>query len=176
MNLQALQHLAKAAQALADDCQIIVLGSASLLAWFPDLGLSDGLLASTYDADLCPQPFDEETGEILEEALGESRAFHRRHGYHVDILRGAIFETLPAGWQDRLMPVAGCAKVLAIDPHDLAAAKLMVARPKDIALLKQLHEQNIIQADTTRQRLDSIPKSEQSLLRSARALDEVFGG
>ena len=64
MNLQALQHLAKAAQALADDCQIIVLGSASLLACFPGLGLPEGPLASTYDADLCPQPFDEETGKM----------------------------------------------------------------------------------------------------------------
>jgi hypothetical protein len=158
MNLQALQHLAKAAQALADDCQIIVLGSASLLAWFPNLGFPDGPLASTYDADLCPQPFDEQTGRILEEALGESRAFHLRHGYHVDILRGAIVETLPAGWQERLAPVPGCANVL------------------DVALLKRLHQENIIHADTVRQRLDSIPKSEQWILQSARAFDEVFGG
>jgi hypothetical protein len=81
---------------------------------------------------------------------------------------------LPNGWPDRLVP--GCAKVFAIDPHDLAAVKLMVARPKDIALLKRLHQQRIIQADTTRQHLDAIPKSEKSIILSSRAFDAVFGG
>lgn len=176
MNLQALQHLVRAAQALADDCQIIVLGSAALLALFPELGLPDGPLASTYDADLCPQPFDEETGKILEEALGEAHAFHLRHGYHADILRGAIFETLPDGWRERLVPIPECVNVFAIDPHDLAAVKCMVGRPKDIALLKRLSQEQIIHADIARQRLDSIPKSEQWMIRSSRAFDEVFGG
>ena len=176
MNLQALQHLAKAAQALADDCQIIVLGSASLLALFPELGLPDGPLTNTYDADLCPQPFDEETGRILEQALGESGAFHLRHGYHADILRGAVVETLPVGWRDRLVPVPGCANVLALDPHDLSAVKLMVARPKDLALLKQLHQGHLIQAHITRQRLDSITKPAKWIILSSRAFDEVFGG
>jgi hypothetical protein len=176
MNLQALQHLTKAAQSLADDCQIIVLGSASLLASFPDLGRIDGPLASTFDADLCPRPFDETTGQMLEEALGESHAFHLRHGYHADILRDEIFATLPPAWMDRLVSVPGCTNVLAIDPHDLAAVKLMLARPKDLALLRLLYQKQLIHADLAGQRLDSIPKSEKSLLLAARAFEQVFGG
>ncbi|MCX6878607.1 MAG: hypothetical protein NTW21_33050 [Verrucomicrobia bacterium] len=174
MNLHALQHLAKAAQALADDCQIVVLGSASLLASFPDLGHSSGPLASTFDADLCPQPFDENTGKMLEEALGESRAFHSRHGYHADILRDSILETLPVGWRERLVPVPDCASVLALEPHDLAAVKLLVGRPKDLALVRILHEYRLIQADTVRERLHLLNLPVASQPRPLASFNAVF--
>jgi hypothetical protein len=70
MNLEALQHLLRSATALAEDCEILILGSASLLASFPELGHPDAPLASTYDADICPQPYDEITAVMLDEALG----------------------------------------------------------------------------------------------------------
>jgi hypothetical protein len=38
MNLSSLQHLVRSVRTLAEDCQVIVLGSASLLASFPELG------------------------------------------------------------------------------------------------------------------------------------------
>ena len=69
MNLLALQHVVRSAQALAEGKKIIVLGSASLLASFPELGAPDGPLASTYDADILTDPFDELTAVMLNEAL-----------------------------------------------------------------------------------------------------------
>ena len=157
MTLDALQHLLRAASALAEDRQFLVCGSASLLASFPDLGLPDAALASTYDADLCPQPFDELTGTMLQEALGEDRAYYRRHGYHADILRGSITETFPRGWEDRLIPVPDSPGAKALDPHDLAAVKLLVARPKDLALVQTLVSQSLLNLDVIRQRLDLLP-------------------
>ena len=90
MNLAALQHLIRSASALAGDRQFLVLDSASLLASFPELGDATSALAATYDADLCPEPFDELAGLMLEEALGENRSYFRRHGYHIDVLRDSI--------------------------------------------------------------------------------------
>jgi len=156
MTLAALQHLIHAAHAMADDREFIVLGSASLLASHPELGLQNAPLASTYDADLCPIPFDELTGTMLEEALGGDRAYFRRHGYHADILRDCILQTLPHGWQTRLVPIPNCPAAKAIDPHDLAAIKLLVGRPKDLALVKKLVQQNLIQPDILRPRLDHL--------------------
>lgn len=156
MNLSALQHLARAAQSLADDCEIIVLGSASLLASFPELGDPDGPLTSTYDADICPQPFDETTGKMLEEALGESRSFHLRHGYHADVLRESIFETLPLHWQKRLVAVPGCPRVLALDPNDLATVKILVGRPKDLTLAHKLLVNNLVDPLIIRSRIDEL--------------------
>ncbi len=145
MNLAALQHLVESAQALADDCEIIVLGSASLLVSFPSLGNDTGPLASTYDADLCPSPFDETTAMMLNQALGESQAFHLRHGYHADILRPAIFETLPPGWRERV-----------------------------IALVRTLHGAGLLNGALVGERLNRMDLDERLLRKSSAAWQQAF--
>lgn len=90
MNREALLHLMHAAEALTPNQKILILGSASLLATHPELGDPSAPLAATYDADVLPDPFDELTATMLDEALGEDRAYFRRHGYHVDVLRASI--------------------------------------------------------------------------------------
>lgn len=153
MTLAALQHLLRSASALAGDRRFLVLGSASLLASFHELGEESSPLAATYDADLCPEPFDELTGLMLEEALGENRAYFRRHGYHADVLRDSILETLPQGWRGRLVPVPECPTALALEPNDLAAVKLLVGRPKDLDLVRLLHSTGRIDAAIVRSRI-----------------------
>lgn len=54
MNLSSLQHLVRSVGSLVDAREVIVLGSASLLAFFPELGDEKEPLAATYDADICP--------------------------------------------------------------------------------------------------------------------------
>jgi hypothetical protein len=147
MTLEALQHLLRTASAMAEDCRFLVLGSASLLASFPQLSETSSPLASTYDADLCPQPFDELTGTMLEEAMGDQRAYYRRHGYHADILKDSVLDTLPKGWEERLVEVPGCPAAKALGPNDLAAVKLLVGRPKDLALLAELRKMGLLEAD-----------------------------
>ena len=153
MNLAALQHLARAAQVLADDRQIVVIGSASLLASFPELGADGGLLATTFDGDLCFRPFDEATGNILNEALCEAGAFHLRYGYYADIVRPEILDILPAGWDVRLRPVPGLENAVALDPHDLAIAKLFAGRPKDLNLIRALLATGRLEAQRVTERL-----------------------
>ena len=176
MTLAALQHIIRAAQALAEDRDILVLGSASLLASFPQLGNADSPLAATYDADLCPDPFDELTGTMLDEALGENRAYYLRHGYHADILRDTILETLPAGWRERLVSVPGCTAAHALEPHDLAAVKLLVGRPKDISLLAYLHSTDLLSAEVVRSRLDFLDIPVERVPRLHSNFRNVFGG
>ncbi len=175
MTLSALQHIIRAAQALAEDRDILVLGSASLLASFPELGNPDAPLAATYDADLCPDPFDELTGTMLDEALGENRAYYLRHGYHADILRDTILETLPAGWRERLVPVPACAAAHALEPHDLAAVKLLVGPPKDTSLLAQLHAAGLLDAKVVRERLDFLDIPVELVPRLHSNFRDVFG-
>jgi hypothetical protein len=175
MTLSALQHIIRAAQALAEDRDILVLGSASLLASFPELGNAESPLAATYDADLCPDPFDELTGTMLNEALGENRAYYLRHGYHADILRDTIQKTLPAGWRERLVSVPGCAAAHALEPHDLAAVKLLVGRPKDISLLVYLHAVSLIDTEVVRTRLDLLDIPVERVPRLHSNFRDVFG-
>jgi hypothetical protein len=157
MTLKALKHLLHAASSLADDRHFLVLGSASLLVSFPELGDEGSALATTFDADLCPEPFDELTGVMLDEALGENRAYFRRHGYHADILRDSILNTLPSGWRERLVIIPDCPFAFALESNDLAAVKLLVGRPKDLSLVRLLHETGRIPAATVRERIDALP-------------------
>ena len=175
MTLSALQHIIRAAQALAEDRDILVLGSASLLASFPELGNPDSPLAATYDADLCPDPFDELTGTMLDEALGENRAYYLRHGYHADILRDTILETLPAGWRERLVSVPSCTAAHALEPHDLAAVKLLVGRPKDISLLAHLYTAGLVDAEVVRHRMDLLDVPVESIPRLHSSFRGIFG-
>lgn len=157
MTLAALQHLIRSAHALAEQVPLLVLGSASLLASYPELGNPQGPLASTFDADLCPDPFDELTATMLDEALGENRTYFRIHGYHADILRDSILETLPTGWRDRLIPVPETESAHALDPHDLAAVKLLVGRPKDLALIQELYLAGQLKQEIVRERIGLLP-------------------
>ncbi len=157
MTLGSLQHLLRAASALAEDCSFLICGSASLLASFPELGEPQAPLASTFDADIFPQPFDEITGRMLEEALGETQSYHLRHGYHADILRTSITQTLPKGWEQRLIPVPKCNFAHALDPYDLAAIKVAIGRPKDMTLVKQLLELKLLDVSLIRDRVEQLP-------------------
>lgn len=175
MNLEALQHVIRAAQALAEDKVIIVLGSASLLAHFPELGNPGEPLATTYDADILVDPFDELTSVMLHEALGEDRAYYRIHGYHADVLRESILDTLPVGWRDRLSIVPGTDFAFALDPHDLAAVKLLVGRPKDIELIGALRDASHLLRETVLVRIEALPLPVQSMPRVLANFRSVFG-
>jgi hypothetical protein len=164
MTLASLQHLVRAAQALAEDRTILVLGSASLLATQPGLGAPEAPLSSTFDADLLPEPYEELTATMLDEALGENRAYYRRHGYHADILRDSVVSTLPTGWRERLVSVPETS-ALALDPHDLAAVKLLVARPKDLTLVRRLLADGLLKPEVVRARIEALPFPVEALPR-----------
>jgi hypothetical protein len=174
MNLAALQHLIRAAQALAEDVPLLVLGSSSLLASFPEFGDPQGPLASTFDADLCLDPFNELTATMLDEALGEDRAYFRIHGYHADILRDSILDTLPLGWRERLVPVPATHAANALDPHDLAAVKLLVGRAKDLALVRELHAAAKLKPEIVRLRIDLLPVPVELMPRVLNSYRSIF--
>lgn len=175
MTIDALQHVIRAAHALAEGKVIIVLGSASLLAHFPELGNPGEPLAATYDADILADPFDELTSLMLHEALGEDRAYYRIHGYHADVMRESILDTMPSGWRDRLSAVPGTDSAFALDPHDLAAMKLLAARPKNIGLVEALLDASHIQRKTVLERIEMLPIPVESMPRILANFRLVFG-
>ncbi len=174
MNLEALQHIIRSAQTLAEKKTIIVLGSSSLLAHFPQLGNPGQALSTTFDADILADPFDELTSIMLHEALGEDRAYYRIHGYHADILRDSIINTLPNGWRERLSNIPGLESAFALDPHDLAAVKILVGRPKDLGLVEVLKNSSLIQQDTVLERIGLLPIPVEGLPRVLSTFRTIF--
>lgn len=173
MRLDALIHLSRAVLAMAEVDQLVIFGSASLLVSFPELGeREDSPLQLTYDADLIPMPFEEEIGLMLDEAFGEDRAFHKRFGYHADIVRSKITETFPRGWEERLLPLAEVPGARCLEPHDMAAAKCLVGREKDRKHLRYLIG-GFLQEELIRQRVRTIPMPENILTKGLDFLQSV---
>ena len=122
------------------------------------------------DADLLLYPIDESLAGWLKEALGQESVFEQRHGYYADILRPLIAETLPAGWEERLKPVAGYDNVFALDVYDLALVKLMVGRPKDLELVRALLKLGVLDPEPLRAHYQRTPLEERDAFIAGRHL------
>jgi len=174
MRLGALKHMAEVVRAMSRPQRIVVIGSSSLFASFPELDIDGGLLATTNDADFIVLPFDEMTGQMIHDALSEGRNFHQRHGYYADILRPIGLEEMTPGWEERLVPLPGMEDlVFCLHPKDMAVCKLRAGRPKDIALLAGLIRNGMLDAVELRAHLRLTPMREVMILRSHQCLDQV---
>jgi len=169
MRLSALTHLVAAVRALAQCESVIVLGSAALLGTSAALGEPGGPLETTRDADLLLTPVDAEMAAVLHEALGEGSLFDARYGYHVDLLRPEIVATLPAGWQSRLVPVAGAS---AVSAFDVAFAKLFVGRDKDLAVVTALLAQGLVRSAALAEAIMAAPAAERDRHAAMRRLQQ----
>lgn len=173
MRLCSLKDLVAASGRLSGCEKIIVLGSASLLGQFPELGETSGPLVTTFDADLLLSPIDETVARSLGKQIGENTDFHRRHGYHADIVHPDITKTLPPGWEGRLVVLEGFPNVFCLDPYDLAAVKITVGREKDLTLVRALLRLGKIEAPRLRERFQTMPLGERELFQAGRNLTVV---
>jgi len=173
MRLPSLIHLLTAASSISQCDRIRVLGSSALLVSFPELGDSGQPLEVSYDADLLIEPSDESLASMLHEALGEGSLFSGRTGYHADILRPSIVETLPPAWESRLIKLDLPGDIAALSPEDVAAVKLQVGRPKDLALCRHLIHKKLLAPQQIRTRLDATPMPESEVILAYRRLEEI---
>lgn len=173
MRLPALIHLLAAARSISQCDRIRVLGSSALLVSFPQLGEPGQPLEVSYDADLLIEPSDEQLAAMLHEALGEGSLFSGRTGYHADILRPAIIETLSPGWEERLIKLELPGDNAALSPEDVAVVKLQVGRDKDLALCRHLLAQDMLTENQIRKRLDATPMNERAVIQAYRRLSEI---
>jgi len=173
MRLSALKHLVEAVHALARSQRICVLGSSALLGRFPELGEAGGPLEMSFDGDLLVEPCDEQLAALLHEAVGEGSLFAQRAGYHADILRAEIVETLPPGWESRLIPLDQVVNALALAPEDLLVVKLRAGRPKDLELCRAVIRRGLLAPTAVRARLDATPLAENEIVAVYQRLCEV---
>ena len=174
MRLPFLKHLLDSIRALARPTRIVILGSSSLLPKHPGLGEAGQPLEITLDADLLLDPVDQRIADMLKEAVGRDSAFEQGHGYYADILRPAIVETLPEGWESRLHAVGGYDNVFALDPYDLALVKLVVGREKDLELLRGLLRLGILHEERLREHYQQAPMQEREAFAASRNLHKLF--
>jgi hypothetical protein len=174
MRFCSLTHLLEQLRLREGSRRIVVLGSSSLLVFHPELGECGGALDLTYDADFLLEAVDRDLALSLGAELGENKKFHIKFGYHADILHPSIVETLPPGWEERLVAMEGFENVFALEPLDLATVKVVVGREKDLELVGKLLELGIITPDGLSARWISMGLGERELIRSGRNLHSVL--
>jgi hypothetical protein len=80
--------------------------------------------------------------------IGVYSRFHKTHGYYADPVDEAT-ATLPKGWKARLvnLPPGDTEGVsgLCLDPHDLAIAKYVARREKDIVFNRAMAAKGIVE-------------------------------
>lgn len=175
MKRSELEHLIRAASDAADETEIVVIGSQSVLGQFPD---APAVLLRSMEADVFPLRHPERSDRI-DGAIGEGSQFHASFGYYAQGVDETT-ATLPAGWPDRLIrihnPNTSGITGLCLEVHDLAISKYVAGRTKDREFTRALAQNGMTQQQTLLARLrhTRIPPSQRHTLAAMIAADFGF--
>lgn len=95
MNRSQLEHLIRAAASIADDSDIVVVGSQAILGQHPNAPAS---LLRSMEADVYPLNAPERA-DLIDGSIGEGSPFHETFGYYARGVgpRSAVLAKLVAG-------------------------------------------------------------------------------
>ncbi|MEW6690857.1 MAG: DUF6036 family nucleotidyltransferase, partial [Pseudomonadota bacterium] len=147
MKKQQVDHVLRAAGRITGEKRFVIIGSQALHGKYPDL--ADEIVRSA-EVDLIASKRPDRTEWL--NAIGVHSPFHETFGYYADPVDESA-ATLPRGWKGRLvnLPAGDTEGVrgLCLDPHDLAIAKYVARREKDLTFNRELARRGLI----SRQRL-----------------------
>jgi hypothetical protein len=175
MNRAQLEHVIRAAAMIADDDELIVIGSQSILGQYPaappDLCVSN-------EVDLYPKNHPERWNAI-DGAIGELSPFHETFGYYAQGVEDGT-ATLPDGWAGRLVAVKNAATRGAtgfcLEPHDLVISKYVAGREKDRRFIRAAIAHGMLDEARLRERLALTPLDASSVRRIGAAIAGHFSG
>jgi hypothetical protein len=152
MRRSELEHLIRASGDIADDDEIIIIGSQAILGQFPD---APARLLSSMEADVYPRNYPEQADKV-DGAIGEGSSFHELHGYYAQGV-GKRTAVLPEDWESRLVAVnnenTNGVTGYCLEVHDLAVSKLIAMRPKDLEFVQELVRHDMLDKQTMLRRL-----------------------
>ena len=145
----------RAASAISNEREFVVIGSQAVLGQFPNA--PDALLVSI-EVDVYPRHAPEKS-DLIDGAIGELSAFHQTFGYYAHGVDETT-ATLPPDWAERLVPVhnenTGGATGWCLEIHDLAISKLAAGRERDRDFLQVLVREGMVDLNVLRDRLGTL--------------------
>jgi hypothetical protein len=173
MTREQLEHIVRASATIADDDEIVVIGSQAILGQFPD---APEELRRSMEADVWPRNHPERW-ELVDGSIGELSPFHETFGYYAQGV-GPETAVLPDGWQDRLVRVETSrehgAVGLCLEIHDLVISKYVAEREKDLDFARNAIAHGLVEEETLRHRLESTPIDESRRRRIADFVSRDF--
>ena len=155
MNRESLEHILRAASAITKQDRFLVIGSQSIIGVVSE---PPGVLGASMEADIVALDAPDLT-DLVEGAIGELSMFHETFGYYAQAV-GLDTAILPDGWDKRLKSIqspASSAVGLALDPADLAVAKLAAGREKDRPFVAALFAYRFADPAVVRARIQEVP-------------------
>jgi hypothetical protein len=150
-----LEHVIRAAATIAEDDEIIVIGSQAILGQFPE---ASGALTVSDEADVYPKNLPERA-DLIDGSIGEGSPFHETFGYYAQGV-GPTTATLPDGWQSRLVRVHNAntrgSTGLCLEVHDLLLSKYVAGREKDLRFSRSAVAGGLVAKDTLLERLGTM--------------------
>ena len=156
MNRLQLEHIIRAAGSIADDNEVIILGSASVFAQFPDL---PGHFLLSIEADVFPKN-KPHMSDTIDGSIGELSPFHDAFGYYAHGVSKETASNLPVGWDKRLIPIrsdhTGGVTGWCLDIHDLIAGKYVSARDKDLEFVRTAIKHGLVKEHILHERIEML--------------------
>lgn len=152
MKRSELEHVLRAAAAIAQEQSFVVVGSQAVLLPYPFA--PDELLVSR-EIDLYPALHPEKS-DLIDGAIGALSSFHETFGYHADGV-GPETAVMPSDWESRhQLYYIGDVTVICPEIHDLAVSKCVARREKDAAFIRALLRHAMIDIETLLARISQL--------------------
>jgi hypothetical protein len=151
-----LEHVLRAASAITNERDFIVVGSQAILGQFPNAPAE--LLVSA-EVDIYPRD-RHDLADLIDGAIGELSFFHDEFGYYAQGV-GPTTATLPSGWEARLVVVSNDntrgAVGHCLEIHDLLAAKYVASRDKDKRFCRDAIARGMVDPTVMFERINGLP-------------------
>jgi hypothetical protein len=159
MKREQLEHLIRAAAALTNEYEIMIIGSQSILGSHPN---APDCLLQSMEADFYIKS-KPDLSDLIDGSIGEMSIFDDKFGYYA---QGVDDNTakLPDGWQNRLVKIQNkntnmmCG--FCLEENDLAISKLMAGREKDWEFVSALIKYHLADAAIIASRLTDMVMNE----------------
>lgn len=173
MRKSELEHIIRAASAVTNQYEIVVVGSQSILG------------AVDYPPQECLRSMEadifvlghERLSDLIDGVLGEGSAFHDNFGYYAQGVDSTTSK-LPGGWEDRLVrlqsPNTDGKVGYCLEVTDLFLAKCAANREKDRDFNLALLVNGLVDSDEAFSRVDSMPLEDEEKVRVVQLIGRLY--
>lgn len=158
MKRHELEHVIRAAGAIAGIKELVVVGSQAILAFYPNAPdeLTVSMEADVYAYD------DPKKSDLIDGTIGELSPFHEQFGYYAHGV-GPETACLPIDWRIRAVEVSndntGGITGICLSPVDLAVSKIAAGREKDFLFVSYMLKNNMIPMDELERLISLLPEN-----------------
>jgi len=158
MNKEEFDHGIRAAGAILDESDVLVIGSQAAHGSISGDLPPEALRSIEVDIVAFDDP-DAAKADLIDGAIGEASLFQARFGFYV---QGVSESTaiLPDGWRERLIryetPATNGVAAWCLELHDLWVSKALAGRPKDLEFCRAFLERELVDRDVLRDRLSNV--------------------